>query len=170
MAIDVGTHLVLALFGFGCSLVPLLTRIPAPLSTWGVHSVMALAMGAMVLVGMTGPARLPLAATLLATAAWAWYELPRRREWLHVTVDLVAMALLVLLAPAHGGSVPGHEHEHAHGPGALGGTATLPAAVFLFWLGSHGGCLIQRAVRPPAHDSLSSLGMVASMTVMGALG
>lgn len=166
MAIGLGTHLVLALFGFGCSLVPLLTRIPGPLSTWGVHSVMALAMGAMVLTGMTGPARLPLAALLLVAAAWAWYELPRRREWLHVTVDLVAMALLVLFASAHGGTVPGHDH----GPGALGGTAALPVTVFLFWLGSHGGCLTQRAVRPPAHDSLSSLGMVASMTVMGALG
>ncbi|MBB4934502.1 hypothetical protein F4561_005322 [Lipingzhangella halophila] len=170
MAMDTAVHLSLALVGFGCSLVPLAIRLPGPLPRWGIHSIMALAMGAMVVAGMTGPARLPLAAVLLIPAAWAWYELPRRREWLHVVVDLLAMALLVLFAPPHGGTMAPDAADHAHGHGALGGTAAAPVAVFLFWLCAHGSCLTQRNRRPPAADSLSSLGMVGSMAVMGILG
>ncbi|WP_046471337.1 DUF5134 domain-containing protein [Allosalinactinospora lopnorensis] len=166
MANGAVTHLLLGLLGFGCSLVPLLVRVPGPASEWGLHGVMAAAMGSMAVVGMDGPSRLPLVGFLLVAAAWAWHELPRRREQLHVAVDLLAMALLLLFVPRH--EEIAAQVEHVHGGVAAGG-AVLPVLVGLFWLGMHGGCLLQAAGRLAVRDSLSSVGMIGSMTLMALL-
>lgn len=128
---------------------------------------MALAMGGMVAAGMTGPASLGMAGILLAAGVWAFYAVPRRRELLHIAVDLLAMALLVLLVPPH--AAVGPEAVHAHGVSASGGGVFAPVAVLLFWLGLHVRCRFQSDGRPTLRDSLSSLGMVGSMVVMGVM-
>lgn len=158
-------HLLLALVGFGCSLVPLLARVPGPAPSWTPHAAMAAAMGAMAVVGTGGSSRLPLVGVLLAAAVWAWWELPRRREHMHAAVDLTAMALLVLLASAHGGALVGIDHQHGGVPGA----AAAPIVVVAFWLAMQAACLVNPRSRPCARDALSSLGMIASMAAMALL-
>jgi hypothetical protein len=165
IAIDADLHLLVGVFGFGCSLVPLCARVPGPISRWGLHALMALAMGGMVVTGMTGPASLGLAGILLTAAAWAWYAVPRRRELLHMAVDLLAMALLLLLVPSH--AAAGLVDGHAHGGSVAAGGVVAPVAILLFWVGLHVRCRLQAGGRPSVRDSLSSLGMIGSMVVMG---
>ncbi|MDS1271049.1 DUF5134 domain-containing protein [Lipingzhangella sp. LS1_29] len=163
MAIGTAVHLVLGVVGFGFSLVPLLVRLRGPVLDWALHGVMAMAMGIMAALGMTGPTRLPLVALLLVAAAWAWYQLPRRHEWLHVVADLATMAFLVLLAPGTDGPDPAD--THVHHAGAAGENVGV-VAVLIFWGVVHVCCRAQVHSRPHRRDAICSLGMIAAMGAM----
>jgi hypothetical protein len=156
------SHSLLGVFGFGCALVPLLARIPGPPRAWAAHATLATAMGVMVVTGMTGAARPMLAVLLLLLAGRLYVVLPQRREHLHVAVDAVVMALLMLLVGGEAVGSAGH-HESA-GPAWV-----APTAVFGFWAALQAACLLSRYSRPCARDMVSSLGMIGAMTAMALL-